>query len=102
MSIATPDIRARTRQLANPTNANYTATAGLVGPLDAGWYQLSASTDAYILQGASDVVADSTSNPLWSKQFVKVYVGDDVDDTDAYISAVQQSSGGTLFVTKLE
>ena len=64
-----------------------------------GLYSLTCDTDVYFLQGPSDVTATSSSNPLWSKERAEIEVR--YGDKDGYISAIQQSAGGTLWITKI-
>lgn len=99
MGIPSKDMQARSRQVNAATSVAYTGTHGRLGPLAAGWYLVSCSTDAYVLQGGSAVAATASSNPLWAKTYINVYVA---SETDTYISAIQQSAGGTLYATRLD
>lgn len=68
--------------------------------LEPGLYSVTANTDVFFLQGDSTVAATSSSNPLWSKERVVIFVR--YGDKDGYISAIQQSASGTLYITKIE
>lgn len=66
--------------------------------LPKGLYLLYADTDVYFLQGGSGVTAASTSIPLPSGTYLEVEVRGAGTD---YISAIQQSAGGSLWIISL-
>lgn len=98
MSVATPDMLMGLKYTSDPTTTTYTGTQGRIGPLAAGLWEISCSTDAFFLQGGSSVAATSSSNPIWSKEWRVVHV--ETPATDGYISAIQQSSGGSIYAVK--
>lgn len=85
----------------NPTKVAYTGTANRNGSaLTPGLYVITSDQDCYFLQGDSSVTATADSNPLWAKERAEIEVR--YEDSDAYISAIQSSTGGTLWITRLE
>lgn len=73
----------------------YTGTAGVSAALPAGVYRIWASTDAYVDVGAS-ASAVATDMPITAEtaEYIRI--------RPSYkISAIQQASGGTLFITPI-
>lgn len=91
------------RVLSNPTSISYTGTAGRNSTaLTPGLYVITSDQDCYFLQGDSTVAATSSSNPLWAKERAEIEVRIETTEADGYISVIQQSTAGTLWITQIE
>ena len=65
-------------------------------------FRIVTSTDSHVRQGNSAVVATTSDMPLYIGQEAWALVAGDNDtpwENDEYFSAVQQASGGNLYVT---
>lgn len=77
-----------------PTKVAYTGTAGTTAELAPGLYYVTTDQDCFFIQGDEGVTADANDIPLWAKERVLVRV---TGDGDQYLSAIQSSTGGTLY-----
>lgn len=100
------------RRKIGPTNSDdgpvaYTGTAARTSALEAGFYRIVTTTASHIRQGDVTVAATTNDYPLAIGQeaFMEVdYTSGGqaavapFDGDDRYVSAIQQSSGGNMFV----
>ncbi len=100
MGIPSPDVFCRLKYLSNPTSVAYTGTQDRTAALAPGLYEIVSTTNCFFLQGGSSVAATTSSNPLpaWAPRLVWV----EASVTDGYISAIRETTSGTIYAIKRE
>jgi len=91
------------------TTISVTGTAALGGPYEVGFYRVTGTQDMFLLQGESTVVVTSTTGMFLSVGQVEYFnvdtwlhsatVYSPYDGDDRYLSAIQSTANGTLYVT---
>lgn len=103
MAIPSTDMLLRLKFKTNPTAVAYTGTAARNSTaLTEGVYYIIASSLCYFLQGGSSVTATTSSHRLPADTLIGPIHVEGADASSKYISAIQDSAGGTLQIWKAE